>query len=104
EWVAEEVTDHGGEATLWLGRPLGTGADAAITARMAKAIAHDYEAVTAEASASTGLDSLARRRAISRLRRELHRIQARDYFGSEQGETARQAIELLAASQTGASA
>ena len=24
EWIAEEVTDHGGEATLWLGRPLDT--------------------------------------------------------------------------------
>src|SRR2546430_17674539 len=26
EWVAEDVTDHGGEAILWLGRPLGASA------------------------------------------------------------------------------
>jgi len=99
EWVAEEVTDHGGEATLWLGQPLGTAAHAEIVARMTKAVDADYDAVTAEANTSAELDPLARRRAVSRLRREMHRIQARDYFGSEHGETARRALELLAASQ-----
>lgn len=99
EWVAEEVTDHGGEATLWLGQPLGTGARSAIITRMTKAIDCDYDAVTAEATTSAELDPPARRRTLIRLRREMRRIQARDYFGSEHGETARQALELLAASQ-----
>jgi len=99
EWIAEEVTDHGGEATLWLGQPLGTGARSAIITRMAKAIDRDYDAVTAEATTSAELEPPARRRTLIRLRREMRRIQARDYFGSEHGETARQALELLAASQ-----
>jgi len=30
EWVAEEVTDHGGEAAVWLGRPLGDAARSAM--------------------------------------------------------------------------
>ena len=30
EWIAEDVTDHGGEAILWLGRPLGASAISAV--------------------------------------------------------------------------
>ena len=39
EWIAEEVTDHGGEATLWLGRPLDTSAASAGVGRMTAAVA-----------------------------------------------------------------
>jgi len=100
EWVAEEVTDHGGEATLWLGRPLDTSAASAVAARMTAAVAAEYDEVAAEAAAASTADAAARRRAVRRLRRELHRIQARDFFTSPQGEAARQAVETLAATDT----
>lgn len=97
EWIAEEVTDHGGEATLWLGRPLDTSAASAVAGRMTAAVAADYEAVAAEAATIHTADAVARRRAVARLRRELHRIQGRDFFTCAQGEAARLAVERLAA-------
>jgi hypothetical protein len=97
EWIAEDVTDHGGEAVLWLGRPLDDGAAAAVAGRMRAAVAAEYDAVTAEAETARTAEPPARRRAAVRLRRELHRIAARDFFTSPQGEAARRAVERLAA-------
>jgi hypothetical protein len=97
EWIAEDVTDHGGEAMLWLGRPLDDNAAAAVAGRMRAAVAAEYDAVTAEAETARTAEPPARRRAAVRLRRELHRIAARDFFTSPQGEAARRAVETLAA-------
>jgi hypothetical protein len=100
EWIAEEVTDHGGEATLWLGRPLDTNAIAAVVSRMTAAVAAEYDTVAAEAVNMRTAEGAARRRAVARLRRELHRIQGRDFFSCTQGESARHAVEHLAAADT----
>ena len=101
EWVAEEVTDHGGEATLWLGRPLDTKRRiTVVVSRMTAAVAAEYDAVAAEAAAMRTADAAARRRAVTRLRRELHRIHGRDFFTCPQRETARRAVEILAAADT----
>jgi hypothetical protein len=97
EWVAEEVTDHGGEATIWLGRPLGTSAVRAVINRMTAAVAAEFDAVAAEAANMQTADAAARRRAVVRLRRKLHRIQGRDYFTCPERDTARRAVETLAA-------
>jgi hypothetical protein len=97
EWVAEEVTDHGGEATLWLGRPLDTDARSAVISRMTAAVAAEYDTVAAEAATARTANAAAQRRVVSRLRRELHRIQGRDFFTCPQGEPARRAVEALAA-------
>jgi hypothetical protein len=96
EWIAEEVTDHGGEATLWLGRPLDSTASV-VAGRMTAAVAAEYDAVAAEAAAMRTADAVARRRAVARLRRELRRIAGRDFFTCPQGEAARRAVEHLAA-------
>lgn len=100
EWVAEEVTEHGGEATVWLGRPLDTGAASVVADRMTAAVAAEYDALAAEAAAVRTADAPARRRAVARLRRELHRIQGRDFFACPQREAARRAVESLAATDT----
>ena len=100
EWVAEEVAEHGGEATVWLGRPLDTSARSAIVTRMTAAVAAEYDAVAAEAAAVRTADAAARHRATARLRRELHRIQGRDFFTCPQREAARRAVESLAATDT----
>jgi hypothetical protein len=100
EWVAEEVTEHGGEATVWLGRPLDATARSAIVSRMTAAVAAEYDAVAAEAAAVHTADTTAQRRAATRLRRELHRIQSRDFFTCPQGEAARRAVESLVVADT----
>jgi hypothetical protein len=97
EWVAEEVTDHGGEAAVWLGRPLDPTARATIVTKMTAAIAAEYEAVTVQAHEARGADEATRRRALARLRRELHRIAGRDFFPPPQRDAARAAVEDLAA-------
>jgi hypothetical protein len=97
EWVAEEVTDHGGDAAVWLGHPLDPAARVALVSRMTAAVAAEYEAVTAEAAAAHDGDPVARRRALLRLRRELRRIAARDFFPPPQRDAARAAVEDLAA-------
>ena len=100
EWIAEEVTDNGGEVTLWLSRPLDSSAASTVTSRMTAAVAAEYDAVTDAARAALTADAPARRRAAQRLRRELHRIQARDFFTCPQRDTARRAVEDLAATDT----
>jgi len=97
EWIAEEVTDHGGDAAVWLGRPLDPAARSALVSRMTAAVAAEYDAVTAEAIAACDADAVARRRALLRLRRELRRIAARDFFPPPQRDAARAAVEDLAA-------
>jgi hypothetical protein len=99
EWVAEEVADHGGEATLWLGRALDTSAITVVVSRMTAAVAAEYDAVAADAAAMLRADAAVRRRAVARLRRELHRIQDRDFFPCPQREAARRAVEHLAAAE-----
>src|SRR5260370_77373 len=41
EWVAEEVTEHGGEAMLWQSRPLDAGARSVVRSRMTAAAPAD---------------------------------------------------------------
>ncbi len=100
EWVADEVVENHGEAMLWLGRPADAAGRAAIQARMSAGIAAEYQAVIAEALASRDSDAATRRRVVARLRRELHRIEARDFFESDQRGTALRAVEELAARLT----
>ena len=97
EWIAEEVTDHGGEAAVWLGHPLDPTARSALVSRMTDAVAAEYDAVTAEAAAVGDGDAVARRRALLRLRRELRRIAGRDFFPPPQRDIARAAVDDLAA-------
>jgi hypothetical protein len=97
EWIAEEVSDHGGDAAVWLGRPLDPAARTALVSRMTAAVAAEYDAVTAEAVAASVADAVTRRRALVRLRRELRRIAGRDFFPPPQRDAARAAVEDLAA-------
>jgi len=97
EWVAEEVLDHHGEAMVWLGRPADVAGGAALIHRMTASVAAEYDAVTAEATATQGADETTRRRVAARLRRELHRIEDRDFFSPHQSDAARRAVDDLAA-------
>jgi len=94
EWVAEEVVDGGGEATLWLGRPGSRAQERMLAERMAEAVRGEYLAIaTAAEEAGAGGTP----RALGRLRRELHRVGQRDFFPPPEREVARRAVEDLAA-------
>ena len=104
EWIAEEVTDHGGDAAVWLGRPLDPAARTALVSRMTAAVAAEYDEVTAEAVVACDADAVTRRRALVRLRRDLRRIAGRDFFLPPQRDAARAAVEDLAAASRQAEA
>jgi hypothetical protein len=96
EWLAEEVVEAGGEASIWLGE-LGSGAqEREFASRMAQLVARDYRTLIADAERAREEPAGQRRRTLSRLRRELRRIRARDYFPLSERQLAHQAIEELA--------
>src|SRR6266498_89693 len=96
EWLADEVVEAGGEATIWVGELASAHQERELAGRMAEAIADDYSAVIADATAALEEVAGQRRRTLARLRRELRRIRARDYFPPPERERARRAVEELA--------
>jgi hypothetical protein len=98
EWVAEEVTEAGGSAGVWLARPATVAQERELAAVMAAARVTEYTAVIAGAEAALGAEDAARAAALRRLRGELRRITRRDYFPPAARDQARAAVEALAAS------
>src|SRR5918997_2245496 len=96
EWVADEVIEHGGEATVWIAQPATAREQRELAGRMRERIAGEYRAVIAEAEAAAAEGTGRHRRTLARLRRELGRITRRDYFPPPERERARQAVEALA--------
>lgn len=96
EWVAEEVLEAGGEASIWLGRVGSAAQERALLTRMAAAVAEEYRALTEEATTARDEPAGARRRRLERLRREFRRISQRDFFPPPEREDAQRAIAELA--------
>jgi len=96
EWLAEEVAQAGGEATIWVGELTSAAQERELAVRMAETVAADYRALIADAAAAREDPPGQRRRTLGRLRRELRRIRARDFFPPPERELAQQAVEELA--------
>ena len=96
EWIAEEITEAGGDASIWLAQPATVGQERDLARRMAAARAEEYGTITAEARALTGDASpRERRRLADKLRAELRRIDRRDYFPPAERNTAHAAVRAL---------
>ena len=100
EWLAEEVTEAGGQAAIWLAEPATAAQERALAQRMAAAVAADYQTVATEAQAARSQPPGPRRRTVGRLRRELRRISLRDHFPPPDRDQARAAVAALAATLT----
>ena len=96
EWLAEEVVEAGGEATVWVGELASAAQERELVRRLAETVARDYRTLMAETAAARDA-ARGRRRTLGKLRRELRRITARDYFPPPEQELARRAVEELAA-------
>src|SRR5215216_3953995 len=79
DWLAEEILEAGGVATVWLATPASAAQERAIAEAMRAARAAQYQAVIAHARAAAA-DAAERARALRRLRGELRRIARRDFF------------------------
>jgi hypothetical protein len=99
EWVAEEVTDGGGNAAIWLARPATRAQEDQLAQAMAAARAAEYQAVIAAAESAAG-DLAGQGPAVRRLRNELRAIQRRDYFPPAERDQAQAALQELTAAHS----
>lgn len=90
EWLADEVVDAGGTATIWLARPSTAAENRALEQRLRAAAEADYQQLIA--AAQVGGDGRTR----ARLRRALRAIRSRDYFQAASRAEAERAVERLA--------
>jgi hypothetical protein len=97
EWLADEVIEAGGEATIWVAELGSAAQERELASRMADAVAADYRALIEGALSAEEQPPGKRRRSLARLRRGLRRIRARDYFPPPERELAQRALEELAA-------
>ena len=90
EWVADRVVEADGEASIWTATPGAIAHERELAASMQATIAEQYRAVIGQARQAGG-----DRRTLARLRRELGRIERRDYFPPPEREQAGAAVEDL---------
>lgn len=89
EWLADEVEDAGGSATVWIAQP-GTAAEGrALAERMRRNAEADYQRVVEAARGATD------GRTAARLKRALRAVRARDYFDAPGRREAERALAEL---------
>jgi hypothetical protein len=96
EWIAEEVLEAGGEATVWVGQPGSMADERRLASRMAAAVAEEYRSVLADAEQAAWGDGAPPRRTVARLQRELQRISRRDFFPPAERDEAHAVVRRLA--------
>jgi hypothetical protein len=104
DWIAEEIVESGGTATVWLAQPATLPQERELAAAMAAARSEEYRTVIDQATAAVAAGQPNRTRTVRRLRDELRRIHRRDYFPPTERDTARHAVEALAEPRTTADA
>ena len=97
DWLAEEILEAGGVATVWLATPGSAAQERAIAETMHAARAEEYRRVSEQARHAASGGDAERTRALRRLRGELRRIARRDFFPPPEREAARAAVDALAA-------
>jgi hypothetical protein len=95
EWIADQVVEAGGDASIWTATPAALAQEREIAAAMQSGIAEQYLNVIEQARRAERAEG--NRRTLGRLRRELGRIERRDYFPPPERQRARVAVEELAA-------
>jgi DNA-binding transcriptional regulator PaaX len=100
DWIAEEITEAGGTAGVWLAQPATLAQERELATAMAAARAEEYREIVDQADTARTLPDTDRQRALRRLRHELHRVRRRDYFPPPEADTARLAVDALAADRT----
>jgi hypothetical protein len=95
DWIADEIVEAGGTATVWLAQPASRQQEHQLAQTMADARAAEYRAVLAEAARAGGLPADERGRVLRKLRAELRRINRRDYFPPADRQAATKAVDTL---------
>jgi hypothetical protein len=96
EWSAQEVTDAGGDASVWLAEPTLRSQAQALERSARAASAAEYERIRRDADAA--VSAAARKRLLHTLRRALHDAASREFFAVPERSAAERAVEQLAES------
>ncbi len=96
EWIAEQIREADGEATLWVARPSVRRQGAELAQQLREARDVEYGELLVEVEA----DRAPTARAVQRWRRDWQKISRRDYFRAPERDRARLAI-AAAAEQAG---
>jgi DNA-binding transcriptional regulator PaaX len=100
DWIAEEIIESGGTASVWIAQPASLAQERELAAGMAAARSEEYRTVLDQAAVAISASEPDRTRAVRRLRDELRRIHRRDYFPPTERDSARLAVENLARLRT----
>lgn len=100
DWVAQEVVEAGGTATVWLATPASVTQERAVAETMRAARAAEYDAVLMQARAAAAASPGERLRAARNLRGELRRIGRREFYPPRQRDEAQAAVAALAGDNT----
>ena len=101
DWIAAEILDAGGSATVWLGHPAAHQNERDIAESMTAERRTEYCAVISEAHDAHSLTASERTRAAKRLREQLRRIDRRDYFPPVERDQAVAAVAGVASGESG---
>ncbi|WP_202610346.1 Chromate resistance protein ChrB [Herbidospora solisilvae] len=94
-WIAEQVIENNGTATVWTATPATAAQEQAIATAMQADRVLEYRALIDQAGAALDASPGERSRIAARLRAEVRRVNRRDFFPPAERETARQAVRAL---------
>jgi hypothetical protein len=93
EWLADEIVEAGGEASVWLAEAADIAGERDLVDQMQARAAEEYQAVITELEE---LGDDVSPRTLGRLRRELQRIGSRDFYPPPEAEVARRVLTRTA--------
>jgi len=100
DWVAGDIVQAGGTATLWEARLPSRATERLLVAGLAAARAAEYDTIAAKAEAAaveqSGSSAVEGMRLLRLLRRELRQVQRRDFFPPPGRQRAQTAVKALA--------
>jgi hypothetical protein len=95
DWIAQDVTDAGGTAAIWLASPGSAEHERELADAMRQARAAEYQAVLAAAARAAEEPAAEQARTARRLRDELRRIDRRDFYPPPDRDLAHTAVAAL---------
>lgn len=99
EWVAHDITEAGGTASIWITTPTVRRFGRNLAASLGSDRAEEYRQLVDQAEELLAASFRERSRALRRLRAEYRRIERRDHFPPPEKEQARTALDRLVSSQ-----
>ncbi|MGH1488310.1 MAG: Chromate resistance protein ChrB [Acidimicrobiales bacterium] len=89
EWIAAQVTEANGDAIVWVANPAQRRTSGRLASEMRDARSEEYSALVAEIVSAVDAGP----RTVQKWRRDLRKIDRRDYFRAPGRDEVRQAIE-----------